>query len=180
MKRKSFCFLTVYVRQVSDNLCILKGFPFENNNNNKKRVHVLYILKSTTGFHVWLSFPCLKCIVLNHTFFFFYDASYVFVVSPVSQYSLLSWCEPLCLNVHSVTLAGLFLKGKKNKKTQQIMAPTCLPLSKPLLLLKPSALIVRKLRVLVNNDQIYFFVFSLMTADIGQTTEVKLWIVIRY
>lgn len=40
--------------------------------------------------------------------------------------------------------------------------------------LKPSALIVRKLRVLVNNDQIYFFVFSLMTADIEQTTEVKL------
>lgn len=40
--------------------------------------------------------------------------------------------------------------------------------------LKPSALIVRKLRVLVNNDQIYFFVFSLMMADIEQTTEVKL------
>lgn len=53
----------------------------------------------------------------------------------------------------------------------------CLPLSKLRLApLRPSALIVRKLRVLVNKDQIYFFVFTLMTADIfNTTTEVKLW-----
>lgn len=120
-----------------------------------------------------LFFSVLFCIIL---IFFRYNVSYVFVVSPVSQYSLLSLYEPFCLNVHSVTLEGPFLKekGRKKNNQKQIMPSTCLPLSKPLLPLKPSALIVRKLRVLVNNDQIYFFVFSLMTADIEQTTEVKL------
>lgn len=62
-----------------------------------------------------LVFSVLFCIILM---FFPYNVSYVFVVSPVSQYSLLSLYEPFCLNVHSVTLEGPFLKEKGRKKKQ--------------------------------------------------------------
>lgn len=85
--------------------------------------------------------------------------------------------KPLSEHAQCETLTGHIFKSqqkKYNKKKKR--REKCLPLSKLLLLLlllEPSALIVRKLRVLVNNDQIYFFVFSLMTADIEQENRGK-------
>lgn len=91
--------------------------------------------------------------------------------------------KPLSEHAQCETLTGRIFKNTQQKKKIYITKKKkekCLPLSKLLLLLEPSALIVRKLRVLVNNDQIYFFVFSLMTADIELVkTEVKLLIVRR-
>lgn len=114
--------------------------------------------------------PFLVLNLFSASYFWFLNVSYVFVASQYANYSaVLVW--NLCLIMHTWPSQGVFLK---------ITANQCLPLSKPLPLLKPSALIVRKLRVLVNNDQIYFFVFPLTTADIKRKTEVKVWIVIRY
>lgn len=166
------CFLFC-VRPVSDDPPTPAPFNRKDKMKQKKSACLIHF-----KVNYWIScmavlFPRLKLIFA--LLFLFLNVSYVFVVSPVCQYSaVLVW--NLCLNMHSVTLTGRIFKVTAKKKKKK-----CLPLSKLLLLLlKPSALIVRKLRVLVNNDQIYFFVFSLMTADIEQKTEVKLWLVIRY
>lgn len=154
--------------------CILRPPQKEGKKrkSKKKKSACLIHFKVNYWIHVWLSSPRLKLIVIIfNCISFLFNVSYVFVVSPVCQYSLLSWCETSVWTCTVWPSRDIFLNPSKKMSALVKAAPPPL---------KPSALIVRKLRVLVNNDQIYFFVFSLMTADIEQTTEVKLWIVIRY
>lgn len=91
----------------------------------------------------FLSKLCV-CGVTSMPIFFFYD------------YSFVCFWVTFGVKLLSYHAQVIFLNHRRK----------CLPLSKTLLFLEPSALIVRKLRVLVNNDQNLFFVFSLMKADI--------------